>query len=269
MFRKSSRCRSFALPGGITAFNPDSRNAERRHGRRARGQGRGEPVPSKPAAASSGLQLPGCHILEDKGGAIRETLPDVALAPPNIRGEGAKVQSDWFFEFLHAPKTGQIRPWLKVRMPTFDFTTDQLNTLTRYFAAMDKARYPFENRVLTLEDRSRLAGAKTFETLKCAQCHPTSPEPASAQGREDPGRPRADALGHAYAPPLRLDRGLDPSSGKLMPARAADELPEGRRQVRHLASGGRADASVRAAQRSSSRSGLRAEAKAYMSDLTA
>ena len=118
----------------------------------------------------------GCHILEDRGGQIRETLPDVALAPPNIRGEGAKVQSDWLFEFLHAPKTGQIRPWLKVRMPTFDFTTDQLNTLTRYFATMDKARYPFENRVLTLEDRSRLAGAKTFEALKCAQCHPTSPE---------------------------------------------------------------------------------------------
>jgi cytochrome c2 len=132
----------------------------------------------------------GCHILEDRGGQIRETLKDVALAPPNIRGEGAKVQSDWFFEFLHGPRTGQIRPWLKVRMPTFDFGTDQLNTLTRYFATLDKARYPFESRVFTVEDRSRAAGAKTFEALKCAQCHPTSPEAFQQALRE--GKTPAD-----------------------------------------------------------------------------
>lgn len=118
----------------------------------------------------------GCHILEDRGGQIRETLPDVALAPPNIRGEGAKVQSDWLFSFLSAPKSGEIRPWLKVRMPTFEFTPDQLNGLTHYFAAMEKARYPFEPKVQTVESRSREAGAATFAALKCAQCHPTSPE---------------------------------------------------------------------------------------------
>jgi cytochrome c2 len=118
----------------------------------------------------------GCHILEDKGGQIRETLKDVGLAPPNIRGEGAKVQSDWLFEFVHAPKTGQIRPWLEVRMPTFEFTEDQLNGITRYFAALEKAKYPFVQKIETVDARSRAAGAKTFEALKCAQCHPTSPD---------------------------------------------------------------------------------------------
>jgi cytochrome c2 len=120
----------------------------------------------------------GCHILEDKGGGIREAMTankiDLALAPPIIRGEGAKVQSDWLFSFLGAPRSGQIRPWLKVRMPTFEFTPDQLNSLTSYFASLDKARYPFENPVETLDARSRAAGAKTFDALKCAQCHPTS-----------------------------------------------------------------------------------------------
>jgi cytochrome c2 len=120
----------------------------------------------------------GCHILEDKGGQIREAMAankiDLALAPPIIRGEGAKVQSDWLFSFLHAPRSGQIRPWLKVRMPTFSFDPDQLNGITSYFAALDKARYPFENRIEALDARSRAAGAKTFEALKCAQCHPTS-----------------------------------------------------------------------------------------------
>src|SRR5664279_6477763 len=83
----------------------------------------------------------GCHVLEDKGGQIREAMTankiDLALAPPIIRGEGAKVQSDWLFSFLHAPRSGQIRPWLKVRMPTFEFNPDQLNGLTSYFASLD------------------------------------------------------------------------------------------------------------------------------------
>ena len=136
----------------------------------------------------------GCHVLEDKGGAIREAMTankiDLALAPPVIRGEGAKVQSEWLFAFLHAPKTGQIRPWLKVRMPTFDFSTDQINHITAYFAAQDKARYPFDGRVEGLDPRSRAAGAATFASLKCAQCHPTSQDAFAQALRE--GKTPAD-----------------------------------------------------------------------------
>ncbi len=136
----------------------------------------------------------GCHILEDRGGAIREAMTankiDLAMAPPIIRGEGAKVQSEWLFSFLHGPRTGQIRPWLKVRMPTFPFSTDQINTLTAYFATQDKARYPFEDRVASLDPRSRAAGAATFTSLKCAQCHPTSQD-AFAQALKE-GKTPAD-----------------------------------------------------------------------------
>jgi cytochrome c2 len=136
----------------------------------------------------------GCHILEDKGGAIREAMTangiDLAMAPPIIRGEGAKVQSEWLFSFLHGPRTGQIRPWLQVRMPTFPFSTDQINALTAYFATEDKARYPFEDRVASLDPRSRAAGAATFTSLKCAQCHPTSQD-AFAQALKE-GKTPAD-----------------------------------------------------------------------------
>lgn len=122
----------------------------------------------------------GCHILEDRGGQIREALKengiDIAMAPPNIRGEGAKVQSDWLYSFVNAPRSGQIRPWLKVRMPTFDFTQDQLNKLIRYFVSLEKAAFPFENRIQTLDARQRASGSVTFENLKCFQCHPTSQE---------------------------------------------------------------------------------------------
>jgi cytochrome c2 len=136
----------------------------------------------------------GCHVLEDKGGAIREAMTankiDLAMAPPIIRGEGAKVQSDWLFAFLHGPKTGQIRPWLRVRMPTFDFTSDQINTLAAYFATQDKARFPFDPRIETIDAQSRAAGAATFTALKCAQCHPTSQDAFAQALRE--GKTPAD-----------------------------------------------------------------------------
>src|SRR6266540_4717440 len=59
----------------------------------------------------------GCHVIEGFGGSFRSVVADPSLAPPIIQGEGAKVQSDWLFSFLKAPKTGQIRPWLEVHMP--------------------------------------------------------------------------------------------------------------------------------------------------------
>jgi len=116
----------------------------------------------------------GCHVLEGQGGSIRETMADVSFAPPIIKGEGAKVQSDWLFEFLHNPKTGQIRPWLQVHMPTFGFTDGQLNDLTRYFASLSKASYPFMVAQEAPDSRSIAAGQKVFEMYRCAQCHPRS-----------------------------------------------------------------------------------------------
>ncbi|HKB72268.1 MAG TPA: c-type cytochrome [Thermoanaerobaculia bacterium] len=120
----------------------------------------------------------GCHVIEGKGGSIRETMADVSFAPPIIKGEGAKVQSDWLFEFLNRPQTGQIRPWLQVHMPTFGFTDAQLNDLTKYFAALSKASYPFVLPQSTPDAMSVAAGKKVFEMYRCAQCHPRSQQEA-------------------------------------------------------------------------------------------
>jgi len=116
----------------------------------------------------------GCHVIEGRGGSIRETMADVSLAPPIIKGEGAKVQSDWLFNFLRSPKTGEIRPWLEVHMPTFGFTDAQLNELTQYFAALSNAAYPFAMPSGSPDARSLASGRKVFEMYRCAQCHPRS-----------------------------------------------------------------------------------------------
>jgi mono/diheme cytochrome c family protein len=122
----------------------------------------------------------GCHVIEGFGGSIRSLVADPSLAPPIIQGEGAKVQSDWLFAFLKAPKTGQIRPWLEVHMPTFDFTDADLNDLTRYFAYLDRAAYPFLTAEYPADSARWAAGRKVFELLKCKQCHPRSEQEMNA-----------------------------------------------------------------------------------------
>jgi mono/diheme cytochrome c family protein len=124
----------------------------------------------------------GCHVIEGFGGSIRSLVADPSLAPPIIQGEGAKVQSNWLFSFLKAPKTGEIRPWLEVHMPTFGFTDKELNDLTRYFAFLDRATYPFLTPEYATEAARWAAGKKVFELLRCKQCHPRSEQEMNAPG---------------------------------------------------------------------------------------
>ncbi|HEX9149366.1 MAG TPA: c-type cytochrome [Thermoanaerobaculia bacterium] len=124
----------------------------------------------------------GCHVIEGFGGSFRSLVADPSLAPPIIQGEGSKVQSDWLFSFLKAPKTGQIRPWLEVHMPTFGFTAAELNDLTKYFASLDRASYPFLARDYVTDPGRWAAGRKVFEMLKCRQCHPRNEQDMNAPG---------------------------------------------------------------------------------------
>ncbi|HCI44067.1 MAG TPA: hypothetical protein DE315_00830 [Candidatus Omnitrophica bacterium] len=131
----------------------------------------------------------GCHLIEKDGGAIQpavgQWLVDYnnvsaneaaavipSFSPPNLIGEGKKVQAQWLFNFLHDPST--IRPWLKVRMPTYAFAADELNDLVKYFAALDNEESLFLEKfhgAITPEELD--AGAKLFskDYFDCAKCH--------------------------------------------------------------------------------------------------
>ncbi len=84
----------------------------------------------------------GCHVIEGAGGDIRRLYADqLSLAPPILLGEGEKVQADWLFNFVKAPAS--IRPWLKVRMPTFGLSDEEANAVVGYFDGLDKVQVPF------------------------------------------------------------------------------------------------------------------------------
>jgi cytochrome c2 len=88
------------------------------------------------------LNCVGCHKIENNVATAHQFITlqqagsrmfDEVNAPPNLRGEGAKAQHNWFYGFL--TNVEPLRPWLKIRMPSFHLTTEQASTLVEYFAA--------------------------------------------------------------------------------------------------------------------------------------
>ena len=47
------------------------------------------------------------------------------------------MQTPWLFDYLHDPSRETMRPWLNVRMPTFGFSDEEVNTLIGYFTSVD------------------------------------------------------------------------------------------------------------------------------------
>jgi mono/diheme cytochrome c family protein len=128
----------------------------------------------------------GCHVIENRGGDIRPHIAaarakvgeseEIALAyaPPNLIGEGEKVQSEWLFNFLKLPQTGQIRPWLQARMPTFEFSDQEANDLVAYFKALSGEISGFSylpEYQLTAEQRSAALKLVSKDYFSCFSCH--------------------------------------------------------------------------------------------------
>ncbi|MBL8014040.1 MAG: c-type cytochrome, partial [Candidatus Omnitrophica bacterium] len=126
----------------------------------------------------------------EEGGAIKNSVVDwlvkyqgkdpndakassTSFSPPNLIGEGQKVQTQWLFDFIHKPET--IRPWLSVRMPTYYFDASQINTIVKYFSYLDQEEFPFVEpyHAHSVSAESLAAGEKLFskEYFGCASCH--------------------------------------------------------------------------------------------------
>jgi cytochrome c2 len=133
------------------------------------------------------LNCQGCHKLGEKGGTIQAVVADQlaksggeveqasALSPPLLYnhvakvGEGSRVQTPWLHAFLKDPQN-KIRPWLELRMPSFDFSEEQANTVTHFFAALDRVPYPYEPKP-QLQAANVAAGKDLFNRWQCVKCH--------------------------------------------------------------------------------------------------
>ncbi|MFL6294203.1 MAG: c-type cytochrome, partial [Thermoanaerobaculia bacterium] len=160
-----------AVTANIAGFTKETAAAQRKAGS-ADG--------SRMAAMAEGRKLitrfncQGCHLIEGHGHAIQQVIKDPAMLPPNLAAEGARVQGDWLFAYLHDPSRVRMRPWLTARMPTFGFTDEQANAIVGYFEAREKQK-PFVSRPVAAHPRDLAVGKAVFERLQCARCHPAGP----------------------------------------------------------------------------------------------
>lgn len=174
----------------------------------------------------------GCHVIENHGGAIRAFYKDSpTLAPPLLNGEGAKVQPDWLFGFLREPIP--LRPWLKVRMPTFGLSDAETNAIVEYFLAQDKVQIPF---VYVNDDGlpheyveagKALASPDVFNCFSCHQRGEIKPE-----GPPEGWAPDLALARHRLNPEWIIAWLRNPSAlmpGTKMPTfyNVEDEVPDG------------------------------------------
>jgi mono/diheme cytochrome c family protein len=116
----------------------------------------------------------GCHSFDGKEGAIRRYYqgPDAENAPPILVKEGIKLQPEWFFDFLKRPM--RLRPWLKVRMPTFDLSDEETSAVVDYFAALDGYHLGpvvLEARAEANAPRVPTHAASPDAPVDCGACH--------------------------------------------------------------------------------------------------
>jgi cytochrome c2 len=143
----------------------------------------------------------GCHQLGTSGGSMRKVIEsqledsggDVlqaqALSAPMLYnpvskiGEGSRVHTDWLHGFLSDP-SDHVRPWLDLRMPTFQFDEEQLNTVTHAFASLDKVPFPYAPKPAS-DPETVAHGRDLFGRWQCVKCHvvagklPAGQEPAN------------------------------------------------------------------------------------------
>jgi cbb3-type cytochrome oxidase cytochrome c subunit len=111
----------------------------------------------------------GCHKIDGIGGALSEAFEDQNYGPPYLVREGHRVQTDWLYDFLQ--NVHPIRPYVKVRMPSFNFKHDELNKLvTGFQGGSDQPTFEAPNKV-EWEPGEKEAAKKIWNELACTTCH--------------------------------------------------------------------------------------------------
>ena len=113
----------------------------------------------------------GCHKIDGQGGQILAAYEDdLNEGPPWLVDQGHRVHTDWLYHFLG--NVGPIRPWLKVRMPSFNLSNQEKNEIVAYFQAKSNQMTfgaPFSG--VTWAPGEKRAAKKLFNALACATCH--------------------------------------------------------------------------------------------------
>ena len=103
--------------------------------------------------------------------------------PPKLLTEGARVDPEWLMRFLANPAMSDtdihrngVRPYLKIRMPTFFFSDGERRKLVRFFQALSQQPIPYTPErlpVLTAKETDMARSLFSSTAAPCLKCHAT------------------------------------------------------------------------------------------------
>jgi len=128
-----------------------------------------------------------CHQIIPGQSTVLMRLPQYQDAqeqlPPKLLTEGARVDPEWLRKFLSNPSLtttdtnrNGVRPYLKVRMPTFSFSDNELRKLVRFFEALSQQPLPYipeEVPTLTAKETDMARSLFSSTAAPCLKCHAT------------------------------------------------------------------------------------------------
>ena len=129
----------------------------------------------------------GCHQFIPGQKTILMTLPQYRdtpeQLPPKLLTEGARVDPEWLRRFLSNPSLSEtdtnrngVRPYLRVRMPTFSFSDNELRKLVRFFQALSQQPMPYipeQVPVLSAKETEMARSLFSSTAAPCLKCHAT------------------------------------------------------------------------------------------------
>lgn len=116
----------------------------------------------------------GCHNVEGEGGIIQKYVKGTHFFPPPLEmGDyhvGERIKGSWLFSFLMNPTP--VRTWMKVKMPTFFLSDQEVRDLTAYFEALSPMKMTYESGVNIQKHKDSIAkGVSMVNYMDCGKCH--------------------------------------------------------------------------------------------------
>lgn len=111
----------------------------------------------------------GCHKIDGKGGALSELMETEEEGAPYLVKQGEKVKSDWFYSFMKHVKP--IRPFVLLRMPSFEMSDEEINKLINYFITDAGVNHFDASHGVKWEEGEREAALELWDELACTSCH--------------------------------------------------------------------------------------------------
>src|SRR6202142_3912903 len=129
----------------------------------------------------------GCHVIQAGQKTLLSALPRYQdpdwkdQLPPSLVQEGARVNPEWLARFLANPALNDhdaarngVRSYLKIRMPTFNFSPNEIGILVRFFGGMTGQPSPYiPVKLEPLQERERQMARALFSSRSapCLKCH--------------------------------------------------------------------------------------------------